>query len=49
MENNFIQILFLFYVIQRPPNTFFLEPALKKTIEYIVKFLFFIWKYNPFG
>ena len=25
---------------------FFLENALKKTTEYFLKFLFFIWKYN---
>ena len=30
-----------------PPNTFLIENALKKTTEYFLKFIFFIWKYNP--
>ena len=28
--------------VQGPPNTFFLENALKKTTEYFLKFLFYL-------
>ena len=31
------------------PNNFFLENALKKTTEYFLKLIFFIWKYIPSG
>ena len=33
--------------IQGPPNTFFLENALKKNLWIFSQISFFIWKYNP--
>ena len=52
MQNNFIQMAVsashaVAYTIG---PIFFLENALKRqATEYFLKFLFFIWKYNPSG
>ena len=35
--------------LQSPPNSLFFGKCFKKTTEYFLKFLFFIWKYNPSG
>ena len=37
----------LFPKLQGPPNTFFLEYALKKTTKYCLKFLFLFESTNP--
>ena len=42
-----IWVIFAVFFVQDPPNTFFLENVLKIATEYFLKFLFFIWKYNP--
>ena len=42
-------IWFEMYIQGPPNNSFFFWKMLKKTTEYFLKFLIFIWKYNPFG
>ena len=37
------------FIVQDPPNTFFLENALKKSYWIFAQICFTIWKYNPSG